>query len=65
MSDRDLGWLYLAAGIVFILVAALADVIGYGPNEESFGPGQIIVTIVGSALAAFGVWRILRLRRGS
>jgi len=63
MQDREAGWLALAAGIVLILVAVLADILGYGPGEDSFGPGQIIVTIIGSALAGYGVWRLLRLRR--
>ena len=63
MQDREAGWLALAAGIVLILAAVLADVLGYGPGEDSFGPGQIIVTVVGSALAPYGVWRLLRLRR--
>lgn len=65
MQDREAGWLALAAGIVLILAAVLADVLGYGPGEDSFGPGQIVVTVVGSALAAYGVWRLLRLRRDS
>jgi hypothetical protein len=63
MNDREAGWLALAAGVVLILVAALADVLGYGPGEDSFGIGQIIVTVVGAALAGYGVWRLLRLRR--
>jgi hypothetical protein len=63
MQDREAGWLSLASGIILILAAVLADVLGYGPGEDSFGPGQIIVTVVGSALAAYGVWRLLRLRR--
>ena len=65
MQDREAGWLALAAGIVLILAAVLADVLGYGPGEDSFGPGQIVVTVIGSALAAYGVWRLLRLRRDS
>jgi hypothetical protein len=63
MSDREAGWLAVAAGIVLVLAAALADVLGYGPGEDSFGPGQIIVTVVGLALAAYGVWRLLQMRR--
>ena len=53
----------LAAGLVLILAAVFADVIGYGQDEDSFGPGQIVVTVVGAALAGYGVWRLLRLRR--
>jgi len=63
MSDREAGWLALAVGVLLILVAALADVLGYGPGSDSFGLGQIIVTVVGAATAAYGVWRLLRLRR--
>ena len=63
MSDREAGWLALAAGVVLILAAVLADVFGYGPGDDDFGPGQILVTIVGAALAGYGVWRLLRLIR--
>ena len=63
MNDREAGWLALAAGVVMIVVAVLADIVGYGPGEDNFGIGQIIVTIVGSALAAYGVWRLLQVRR--
>lgn len=62
MSDREAGWLAIAAGIVLVLVAALADVLDYGPGGDNFGPGQIIVTVVGLALAAYGVWRLLTSR---
>jgi hypothetical protein len=62
MGDREAGWLAIAAGVVMVLVAALADVLEYGPGGDEFGPGQILVTIVGVALAAYGVWRLLRMR---
>jgi hypothetical protein len=63
MGDREAGWLGVAAGVVLILAAVLADVFGYGPGGDDFGPGQVVVTIAGVALAAYGVWRLLRLRR--
>jgi hypothetical protein len=63
MSDREAGWLALASGVVLIVVAALADVLGYGSAEDRFGIGQIIVTVIGSALAGYGVWRLLQIRR--
>lgn len=62
MSDREAGWLAIAAGTVLVLAALLADVLGYGPGGDNFGPGQIIVTVVGLALAAYGVWRLLQTR---
>jgi len=62
MSDREAGGLALAAGIVLVVVALLADVLEYGPGSDDFGPGQIIVTIVGVALAAYGAWRLLQAR---
>ena len=58
MTDREAGWLALAAGIVLVLAALLADVIGYGPGGDDFGVGQVIVTVVGVALAAYGGWRL-------
>lgn len=64
MGDREAGWLALAAGVVMVLVAALADVLGYGPGGDEFGPGQILVTIVGVALAAYGAWRLIQQRSG-
>ncbi len=63
MSDRDAGWLALAAGIVLVLTATLADVIGYGPSEDSFGLGQIIITILGLAIAGYGTARLWRAYR--
>lgn len=60
MTDREAGWLAVAAGIVFVLAAVLADVIGYGPGDDDFGAGQIIVTVLGVALAAYGGWRLKR-----
>ncbi|MBT8203549.1 MAG: hypothetical protein HKN74_06320 [Acidimicrobiia bacterium] len=65
MSDREAGWLALAAGVVLVLAAVLADVLGYGPGGDDFGAGQIIVTVAGLALAAYGVFRLLRLYRGT
>ncbi len=63
MSDREAGWLAVASGVVLILAALLADVLGYGREGDSFGPGQIIVTVVGAALAGYGGWRLLRFRQ--
>ncbi len=62
MSDREAGWLALAAGIVLVLAALLADVLGYGPGGDDFGLGQIIVTIVGVGLGGYGVWRLMQSR---
>jgi len=63
MNDREAGWLALSAGIVLILAAVLADVLGYGPGGDDFGAGQIVVTVAGTALAGYGVWRLSLHRR--
>lgn len=60
MTDREAGWLGVAAGIVLVLAALLADVVGYGPGDDSFGLGQIFVTVVGLGLAGYGAWRLRR-----
>ena len=46
----------MALGVIAILVALLADVIGYG-SGGGFGPGQIVLTVIGVAVAAFGYYR--------
>lgn len=63
MGDREAGWLGLAAGVVLILAALLADVFGYGSDDDSFGLGQVLITLVGVGLAGYGAWRLRRLMR--
>jgi uncharacterized membrane protein len=53
---RNIGWLVTLAGVVIVLIGALADQIGLGgdgPNE--FGSKQVAAVVVGIVILAAGV----------
>jgi hypothetical protein len=60
MSRKALSVIVLVAGVLLFLVSAAADSLGIG-GAPGFGWKQIVGTVVGVAVAAFGM---LRLRRG-
>jgi hypothetical protein len=54
MPRRQLGVLLAVVGIAAILVAVLADPLGIGGKEDTFGWKQIVLLAVGVALAVAG-----------
>ncbi len=56
-SNRQIGAAAVGLGILLALFGLLADVVGYGA-QEGFGPGQIIILIVGLGVAAYGLSRM-------
>ncbi len=45
----------VAIGVLLVLVGSLSDVIGFG--ADGFGPGQVVLIIVGAAAIGYGSWR--------
>lgn len=45
----------VAVGVLLVLVGLLSDVIGFG--ADGFGPGQVVLIIVGAAAIGYGGWR--------
>lgn len=60
MSNRTFGTAVLVGGVLTFLIALTADSTGFG-TSPGIGSAQIFISLVGVALAAFG---ITRLRRG-
>ncbi len=55
MAERKiLGPILLAAGIVVLLVSALADILGLGANPTVFGYKQIAGSLAGIIVAIVG-----------
>ena len=64
MLDRKvIALVVLIVGIVVLAVSLLADPIGLGETNSSFGPRQIIGTVVGAFAIVVGL--VLRLRTQS
>ena len=59
MDERQMTIGALALGAVLVLIGALSDVIGFG--ADGFGPGQIILIVVGAAVLGYGLWRYSQL----
>ncbi len=55
MSKKSLGLLVAAIGLVMALVTALADMLGLGKVEGTFGYNQILGTVVGVAVLLVGL----------
>ena len=55
MDERQMTLGALVVGVLLVLVGALSDVIGFG--AEGFGPGQIVLIVVGAAVLGYGIWR--------
>ncbi len=48
-------------GVLLVLVGSLSDVIGFG--SDGFGPGQLVLLIVGAASIGYGAWRYSQINK--
>ncbi len=55
MSEKQIVYGLIVAGVVLALASLLVDAVGIG--TEGFGVGQILGLIVGVVLAGVGVYR--------
>ena len=55
-----MGALALVLGVIAILLALLADTLGIGGEEDTFGWKQVTLLVAGVVVAAGGVLAILR-----
>ena len=55
MDNRQLALGAVGLGVLLVLVGLLSDVIGFG--SDGFGPGQVVLLIVGAAAIGYGGWR--------
>ena len=62
MSNRTIGIILIAAGVVIALVSLLADSLGISSSVGVFGTLQVIGTVVGIVIAVIGV--VLYMRTG-
>jgi hypothetical protein len=60
MSKRNWGIILIVAGIVVILIALLADVIGLGAQPDIIGWRQILGAVIGAAIGIGGVVLLVR-----
>ena len=55
VKNRPRGLIALVVGIVAILLAVLADSLGIGGHEDTFGWKQVVLLVVGIGLAGVGL----------
>ena len=55
MSRRSIGFLVMGIGVVILVVAALADPLGVGGADETFGWKQIVGVVVGAIVVVAGI----------
>ena len=55
MDNKQLALGAVSVGVLLALVGSLADVIGFG--SDGFGPGQVVLIILGAASIGYGAWR--------
>ena len=60
MDRRALGVLAVVLGILAVLLALLADTVGIGAKEQTFGWKQVLLLLVGVALAIGGLVAVFR-----
>jgi hypothetical protein len=62
MDKMTIGAVLLLIGIAVLVESVFADGIGVG-NLTSFGPNQVIGTIVGAILTAGGLFLMIKARK--
>jgi hypothetical protein len=60
MQSRQIGSLAIALGAIAVLLALFADTFGIGGEGDAFGWKQVMLLVVGVAIAAAGVVAVLR-----
>jgi hypothetical protein len=65
MSRKNIGFVLIAAGVLVALLGLLADVIGVGDSEGSFGWQQTVLLVVGIVVAAGGAFLAVRSAGGA
>jgi hypothetical protein len=63
VERKLMGALGVVLGVIAILVALLADTLGIGSQEGTFGWKQVVLLAVGVALAVGGLLVVLRAPR--
>ncbi len=61
MSQKTIGYIVVAVGVILVIMAVLADSLGFGVGR-GFGWKQIVGSVVGVLLAVVGVWLASRKR---
>ena len=59
MSNKTIGILLIALGIIIVLVSLVADSLGIG-NQMGIGWTQLLGAAIGVIMAIVGVWMVLR-----
>jgi NADH:ubiquinone oxidoreductase subunit 6 (subunit J) len=60
VQRRQIGAVAVVVGAIAVLVALLADTLGIGGNEDTFGWKQVMLLAVGLVVAAGGLLAIMR-----
>ena len=55
-DDPRIAFIAIGLGVLIALFGLLADIVGYGISE-GFGPGQILMVVVGVGLIGYGLMR--------
>lgn len=63
MQQRQIGTVAIVVGVVAALVALLADPVGIGGEEDTFGWKQVVLLVGGLLVAGAGVLAVVGVSR--